>query len=68
MIMNEKSLLLILEERCRSVRDLKSDAAFLEFMRTEIGNVLDNLTDVRTKKRHQQEENRKNGGFRHGKF
>jgi len=56
---SEKELLLGLEELCRNVRDLQSDAMWLGFMRGEVSNVLDELTRVRKEKEEKKRE-RKN--------
>lgn len=56
---NEKELLFGLEELCRNVRDLQSDAMWLGFMRGEVSNVLDELTRVRKEKEEKKRE-RKN--------
>ena len=53
---NEKELLLGLEELCRNVRDLQSDAMWLGFMRGEVSNVLDELTRVRKEKEEKKQE------------
>ena len=53
---NEKELLLGLEELCRNVRDFQSDAMWLEFMRSEVLGVLDELARVRERKEEQKQE------------
>lgn len=55
----EVELLRGLEQLCRAVRDYKSDAQFIDFIRSEMGSALDQLTKHREEKEQEKRERKK---------
>lgn len=55
----EVELLRGLEQLCRSVRDYKNNTQFIDFIRSEIGSTLDQLTKHREEKEQEKRERKK---------